>query len=140
MHCGYLSLRHNWNTDCWNLSLMITGTSTTKTQRDKTGQREDRSKTETEQVTQETRDARQTRDKRRDRQEMRDKGMLTRRLRQRVSRCVACVRVVPCAASTTEARSLLPEPSVPDQSHFSRPQTTNTLRIPREEYQTIKIL
>ena len=34
MHCGYLSLRHNWNTqslrrNCWNLSLMITETSTT---------------------------------------------------------------------------------------------------------------
>ena len=29
MHCGYLSLRHNWNTNCWNLSLMITGTSRT---------------------------------------------------------------------------------------------------------------
>ena len=33
MHCGYLSLRHNWNTKslryCWILSLMITETSTT---------------------------------------------------------------------------------------------------------------
>ena len=31
MHCGYLSLRHNWKTNCWNLSLMNTGTSTTRT-------------------------------------------------------------------------------------------------------------
>ena len=33
MHCGYLSLHHNWNTKslryCWILSLMITETSTT---------------------------------------------------------------------------------------------------------------
>ena len=33
MHCGYLSLRHNWNIKslrrkCWNSSLMVTGTST----------------------------------------------------------------------------------------------------------------
>ena len=33
MHCGYLSLRNNWNTkslrrNCWNLSLIVTGTST----------------------------------------------------------------------------------------------------------------
>ena len=31
MHCGYLSLRNNWSTDCWKLSLMNTGTSTTRT-------------------------------------------------------------------------------------------------------------
>ena len=29
MHCGYLSLRHNCNTNCRNMSLMITETSTT---------------------------------------------------------------------------------------------------------------
>ena len=29
MHCRYLSLHHNWNKNSWNLSLMITETSTT---------------------------------------------------------------------------------------------------------------
>ena len=50
--------------------------------KNRTGQTEDRSKAETKQDRQETRH---------DRQETRDKGLLTRRQRQRVSRCVACV-------------------------------------------------
>ena len=78
-----------------------------------------------------------------DRQEIRDatdrkretREMLTGRLRQRVSRCVACVRVVPCAAHPrehNEAGSLLPEPSVPDQSPLpTRPLSPTNQRIHR---------